>query len=205
MEALFFGEVLHGGISWKRPSEEACFPYLAEVPNPRSRHGRRHPLSAILALVCWAIMSGAKSSAAIGPWGQNQDIALRHRLGFTRTPPKARGIPKVLIALDVKAFEAALTQWAEANLSQPIPPRPASREALALDGKSVRGSFDGLEQAVHLLSLMAHKSGRTFAQTAVPKDIAEGCRRATATGFPENRVFFCPQGPSVPLLTQPAP
>ena len=26
--------------------------FLAAVPDPRSRHGRQHPLSAILALVC---------------------------------------------------------------------------------------------------------------------------------------------------------
>jgi Transposase DDE domain len=68
----------------------------------------------------------------------------------------------------VTAFEAALTRWAEANLGRPIPLEPAPREAFALDGKSVRGSFDGLERAVHLLSLMAHESGLTLAQTAVP-------------------------------------
>jgi DDE family transposase len=147
--------------------------FLAEVPDPRSRHGRRHPLSAILGLVCCAIMSGAKSYAAIGQWGQDQDIALMHRLGFTRTPLKAGGIRKVLIALDKKVFEAALTRWAEAHRSQPIPPRPAPLEALALDGKSVRGSFDGLERAVHLLSLMAHESGLTLAQTAVPNGIED--------------------------------
>jgi len=28
--------------------------FLATVPDPRSRHGRQHPLSAILALVCCA-------------------------------------------------------------------------------------------------------------------------------------------------------
>ena len=142
--------------------------FLAEVPDPRSRHGRRHPLSAILALVCCAIMAGAKSSAAIGPWGQDQDIALMHQLGFTRTPPKAGGTRKVLIALDVMAFEAVLTRWAEANLSPPIPPTPAPPEAFARDGKSVRGSFDGWERAVHRLSLMAHNSGLTRAQRAVP-------------------------------------
>lgn len=142
--------------------------FLAEVPDPRSRHGRRHPLSALLGLVCCAIMSGARSYAAIGQWGQDQDIALMHRLGFTRTPPKAGGIRKVLIALDVKVFEAVLTRWAEAHRSQPLPTEPASLEALALDGKSVRGSFDDLKRAVHLLSLMAHESGLTLAQMAVP-------------------------------------
>jgi hypothetical protein len=142
--------------------------FLAEVPDPRSRHGRRHPLSAVLALVCCALMAGAKSYAAIGQWGQDQDITLMHRLGFTRTPMKAGGIRKVLIALDVKAFEAALTRWAEANLNRAPAPAPAPAQAFALDGKSVRGSFDGLERAVHLLSLMAHESGLTLAQTAVP-------------------------------------
>ena len=135
--------------------------FLAEIPDPRSRHGRRHRLSAILALVCGALMSGARSYAAIGPWGQDQDITLRHRLGFTRRPPKAGGIRKVLIAWDVKAFEAALTRWAETNLRQSIPRGPAPLEAFALDGKSARGSFDGLEKAVHRLSLRAHGSGLT--------------------------------------------
>ena len=44
--------------------------FLAEIPDPRSRHGRRHPLSAILALVCCAVMSGARSYAAIGAMGR---------------------------------------------------------------------------------------------------------------------------------------
>jgi len=147
--------------------------FLAEVPDPRGRHGRRHPLSAILALVCCAIMSGAKSFAAIGPWGQDQDIALMHQLGFTRTPSKAGGIRKVLMALDVMAFEAVLTRWAETNLSPPIPPTPAPPEAFARDGKSVRGSFDGWERAVHRLSLRAHNSGLTRAQAAVPHGVED--------------------------------
>jgi DDE_Tnp_1-associated/Transposase DDE domain len=145
--------------------------FLAEVPDPRSRYGRRHPLTAILALVCCALMAGAKSYAAIGQWGEDQDIALRHRLGFTRTPPKAGGIRKVLIALDKTRLEDALSRWAEAQRGQPVAPAP--REALALDGKSVRGSFDGLEKAVHLLSLMAHESGLTLAQKPVPNGAEE--------------------------------
>jgi predicted transposase YbfD/YdcC len=78
------------------------------------------------------------------------------------------GIRKVLMALDVMAFEDALTRWAGTFLNQPIASEPTSLDAFALDGKSARGSFDGLENAVHLLSLMAHKSGLTLAQTPVP-------------------------------------
>ena len=53
-------------------------------------------------------------------------------------------------------------------LSRPITARPSPPEAYALDGKSARGSFDGLQKAVHLLSLLAHESGLTLAQMAVP-------------------------------------
>jgi hypothetical protein len=142
--------------------------FLATVPDPRSRHGRRHPLSAILALVCCAILCGARGYAAIGQWAQDHNIALMHRLGFTRRPPKMGGIRKVLMALDVKAFEHALTQWVGTLLCRPIAAEPSIPEAYALDGKSARGSFDGLQKAVHLLSLLAHESGLTLAQAAVP-------------------------------------
>jgi hypothetical protein len=116
-------------------------------------------------------MAGAKSYAAIGQWGQDQDIAVMHRLGFTRTPPKAGGIRKVLIALDKARFEDALTRWAESRRGGPIAAAPF--EALALDGKSVRGSFDGLEKAVHLLSLVSQEAGLTLAQAAVPDGAEE--------------------------------
>jgi hypothetical protein len=152
---------------------ESLLSFLAQVPDPRSRHGRQHPLSAILAVACCAIMCGARGYAAIGQWAQDQDIALMHRLGFTRRPPKAGGIRTVLIAVDVKALEHALTQWSEGLLARPIAAEPSPVQAYALDGKSARGSFDGLHKAVHLLSLVAHESGLTLAQAAVPNGGAE--------------------------------
>jgi hypothetical protein len=142
--------------------------FLATIPDPRSRHGRRHPLTAILGLVCCAIMCGAKSYAAIAQWGHDQDIALMHQLGFVRKPPKLGGIRKVLIALAPDAFEDALSRWAESLLGRTTATRRAL-EALALDGKTARGSFDALEKAVHLLALVAHESGLALAQTTVPQ------------------------------------
>jgi hypothetical protein len=143
--------------------------FLAEIPDPRSRHGRQHSLSAVLGLACCAIMCGARGYAAIAQWAVDHDIAFLHRLGFTRTPPKLGGIRKVLIALNPTAFEAALTRWAETVLGRLLPNDGAPPQACALDGKAARGSFDGLKKAVHLLSLVAHESGLTVAQTEVPQ------------------------------------
>jgi DDE_Tnp_1-associated/Transposase DDE domain len=153
--------------------------FLAEVPDPRSRHGRQHPLSAILALACCAILCGARSIAAIAQFAQDHDLALMHRLGFTRRPPKRHGIRKVLLALEVTALEHALTRWAEhvlgrplcANAGEGVPPSStasAPLQAAALDGKTLRGSREALQPAVHLLSLVAHATGLSLAQQALP-------------------------------------
>src|SRR5450631_3169853 len=57
---------------------------LAEVPDPRSCHGRRHPLSAILALTVVAMLGGARSYQAIAQFGREKGFGLAHALGFTR-------------------------------------------------------------------------------------------------------------------------
>ena len=94
-------------------SSSSLLAHLSAIPDPRSRHGRQHSLSAVLAMVCCAIMCGARSYSAIAQWAANQDIRLIHRLGFTRTPPKLGGVRKVLMAIDPDAFETALSRWAE--------------------------------------------------------------------------------------------
>ena len=147
--------------------------FLNEIPDPRGRNGRQHPLSAVLALACCAIMCGARSYAAIGQWAHDNDIGLLHRLGFTRRPPKSGGIRKVLMAVGPAALEAALTRWAESLLGRIPAAEGGPPEAFALDGKTARGSFDGLSKAVHLLSLVTHRSGLTVAQAEVPGGGAE--------------------------------
>lgn len=151
-----------------RFAQASLLAFLAEVPDPRSRHGRQHSLPAVLGLVCCAVLCGARNVTAIAQWAHDQDVALMHRPGFYRRPPKMGGIRKILLALDRTAFEAALTRWAETLLGRSVADGLTSPTPFALDGKTARGSLDGLQKAVHLLSLMAHESGLTLAQRAVP-------------------------------------
>ena len=76
----------------------------------------------------------------------------------------------VLIALNPKTFEDALNRWAESLLGRPVSSELLPPESFALDGKTARGSFNGFEKAIQLLSLVAHESGLTLAQTRVPND-----------------------------------
>ena len=102
---------------------------LAEVPDPRSRHGRRHPLPAILSLAVVAMLSGAKSYQAIAQFGRDQGFALAHLLGFTRGKTPTKSTFSVLFRmLDVQVFEQALCRW----IASRLPEGPEQR--ISLDG-----------------------------------------------------------------------
>jgi DDE_Tnp_1-associated len=140
---------------------------LAAVPDPRGRRGKRHPLSAILALAVAATLCGAKSYAAMADWGRNYGPAFAQALGFTRLKtPCAACLFLLFRRLDRPALEAALARWAEAVLAA-LPPKAGELEALAIDGKCLRGSQKQGALDVHLLSVLSHRLGLTLGQQAV--------------------------------------
>lgn len=145
---------------------------LREIPDMRERQGRRHPLDAILALACAAMLCGYRSYSAIAEWGRSYDPALLTALGFTHRPtPCAATLFHVFRRLDRDVIEARLGAWAEAVLSAsalPATPRQApALEGIALDGKTLRGSRKQGAPGAHLLSAVSHRLGLTLGQTAV--------------------------------------
>lgn len=140
---------------------------LREVPDTRRPQGRRHPLDAVLALGCAAMLCGYRSYSAIAEWGRNYDRDLVRALGFTHTPtPCAATLFHVFRRLDRADLEARLGTWAEAVLR--ATPAPASSlEAVAVDGKALRGSQKQGAPGAHLLSAVSHRLGLTLGQTEV--------------------------------------
>lgn len=45
--------------------------YLAQITDPRHRRGRRHTLATVLAVAVAAVLTGARSLAAIGEWASD--------------------------------------------------------------------------------------------------------------------------------------
>ena len=140
---------------------------LAEIPECRKARGKRHPLPAILALLCVATLCGYRSYSAAAQWARLYPAELVQALGFTHWPPPcAATLCNVLQRVDRTALEAKLGAWAEAALAS-LPPPPGEEEAIAVDGKSLRGSQRQGALQGHLLSALSHRLGLTLGQQAV--------------------------------------
>jgi hypothetical protein len=131
---------------------------LAEVPDPRSQHGRRHPLPAVLALATVAMLCGARSLYAIAQWGREQPPEVVQMLGFTRQQaPGVATLHRVFKALDVEVFETVLAHWAQAALG-------GRGAAIALDGKALRGIHGEHLPGVRLVAAYDVRTGLVLAQ-----------------------------------------
>ncbi len=140
---------------------------LTEVPDVRGRRGKRHPLPALLALACTATLCGARGYGPIAEWGRNADVELTRALGFThQTMPCAATFFLVFRRLDWTHLEAVLGRWVEEVLHA-LPAPPGEVEAVAVDGKTLRGSRKMGAPAVHVLSAVSHRLGLTLGQLAV--------------------------------------
>ena len=128
--------------------------YFASITDPRSRLGRRHPLTALLTLITVATLCGARSLEAIAQFPRDRGRGFAAALGFSHriTPCKA-SLSNLLRRLDPQVFEAALSAWIAARRS------PGDAPEIALDGKTLRGSADGKVPGVHLLAAYAPQLG----------------------------------------------
>jgi len=202
---------------------------LATVRDPRRPQGQRYSMRHLLLFSVLAVLTGATSYKKIVAF-----IALRReRLNAVfgacfRSAPAVNTLRHLFLALGHDDLEAAFRRHAH-NLSTRSTPEPL--RTVALDGKTLRGSFDHLtdRKAVHVLSafasdaalILAHQelAGAPDEIAAVPKLMAElgltgvlftadplhcqkdGFAQATATG---NALLARPRTTSPPC-TRPWP
>ncbi|WP_315863308.1 ISAs1 family transposase [Amycolatopsis sp. FBCC-B4732] len=147
--------------------------YLALVPDPRKRRGVRHSLASVLALAAAAVAAGAGSFAAIGEWAADAPQRVLARLGARFDPRRDRHIApdeatvrRVLSGIDGDRLDAAISGWITTTADAP--------PAIAVDGKSLRGTFARTGGAgVHLLSALTHQNGTVLAQQQVTPGTSE--------------------------------
>jgi predicted transposase YbfD/YdcC len=145
---------------------------LAQITDPRQRRGRQHPLGVVLAVAVAAVLAGARSLAAIGEWAADAPGPVLAALGVRRDPlrriwrpPAEATVRRVLAGVDPDTLDQVIGRWL-ADQQRP-PSQPAWRRAVAVDGKTLRGSGHHGHPQVHLLAAMDHTSGAVLGQTDV--------------------------------------
>lgn len=135
--------------------------YFQEVPDPRSRQGRRYPLPAVLTLAAVALLAGVRSLYAMAQFGRDHGPALAEALGFDRPQtPCCTTLHYLFRNLDVRAFEAALDCWRQQR-------QRSGHRAIALDGKTLRGVQGDQLPGVHLLAGFEQEAGEVLGQLPV--------------------------------------
>jgi predicted transposase YbfD/YdcC len=139
--------------------------YFAALPDPRVDRTKLHGLLDILVIAVCAVICGAEGWEDIEEFGRAKEPWLREQLGLALQ----NGIPspdtfrRVFARLDPEAFRRAFLAWAT-HLRE-----PHKGEVLALDGKTLRHSFDTEtgQAPLHLVTAWATENRLVLAQQPV--------------------------------------
>ena len=135
---------------------------FAELPDPRSKQGQRHSLSAILSLLTVATLCGARSLEATSQFARDRGRRFAESLGFThQTTPCKATLSNVLRRLDPETVERAVSAWIRDRVAE------SAGDQITIDGKSIRGTADGTLPCVHLLAAFAPHADAVLAQLHV--------------------------------------
>ena len=149
---------------------------LEGIPDPRRRQGRRYPLAHLLLFSVLAVLAGATSYRGIRVF-----IGVhRERLNTTfgarfRRAPAVNTFRSLFQALNPADLEAAFRRHARA-LGETAPASGPEPRVIALDGKTLKRSFDHLNDkaAAHVLSAFAGEAALILAHQevgAVPEEV----------------------------------
>src|ERR1051326_3758033 len=138
-----------GGLS--APNVASGLPMvLAQVPDPRARRGVRHQLSVVVTAAGCAVVAGARSYIAIAEWVADlpPDLAVLLGIRADRRPSEAM-IRRLLQAVDADLLAVAIGRWLAGGVATSV---LADRAAIAVDGKTIRGSRSRDSPARHVLA-----------------------------------------------------
>ena len=124
---------------------------------------RAHQLLDIIAIALFAVLSGADSWVAIETYGRAKRSWLETFLALPNGIPSHDTFARVLARLAPEAFEASFQQWIKALVST------LEAQLIAIDGKTVKGSYDreGGVKALQLVSAWASEHRLVLGQCNV--------------------------------------
>ncbi|MEZ6122410.1 MAG: ISAs1 family transposase [Planctomycetaceae bacterium] len=156
---------------------------LQQVPDPRGRYGRRHPLTAMLAAVICATLCGHQGLQQTVRWLKLHGVEMWHLLGFRRKPPVRQTFANLLAEIDSEHLEHVLLEFVSqitcdpsvlADVSKkPTATTPSSLDTEVWDGKVLRGTRKGDQRAEQVLVRIQAALGTVLGSVQVPLETNE--------------------------------
>jgi predicted transposase YbfD/YdcC len=142
---------------------ELFAPFFVNLTDPRLERGKRHSLLDMLILAVCATLGNADGWADIERFGKAKLDFFRTFLELPNGVPSHDTFGRVFALLDPAALLACIQQWLDA-LGAVV-----AGEVVAIDGKTLRGSFDTAagRNPLHLVSAWATEARLTLGQVAV--------------------------------------
>lgn len=158
------------------PKEVSLLELFSELPDPRKRSGRRHPLDEVLLIAVLAVICGADDWIAVEEYGKMQQDFLNQFIEMPHGPPSDDTFRRVFMALDTAAFEELFLTWTKGLAGK------MGLDFISIDGKTARKSYqssDSPHTALHLVSAWSASNrlvlgqvkvdGKSNEITAIPK------------------------------------
>jgi len=140
---------------------DSLFTVLKQLPDPRRRQGRRYSIRFCMAVLTCAILAGCKGLRECEEFGKSLSQPQLRRLRAWRNPktgkyetPNHCTLWKIATIVDVELFEQLLNKW--------MKDEDISLEAIALDGKTLRGTLLNEDGGSCVVSAMSHNGAPLF-------------------------------------------
>lgn len=158
--------------------------HFSNLPDPRHGPAQRHNLLDIMTIAICAVICGAETFVDMENFGKAKEAWLRQRLELVNGIPSHDTFNRVFALLSPEAFRTCFVNWMRAirgHLSDPLVQEKlkeqcgetmvasATKEVIALDGKTLRHSFDTAtgQGCAHIVSAWSSEDNLTLGQIKV--------------------------------------
>jgi predicted transposase YbfD/YdcC len=135
--------------------------HLSVLPDPRKTRGLRHKLLDIMVIAVLATICGEDDWEGVESFGLDHEDWLRTFLDLPNAIPSHDTFNRVFRLLDPQAFREMFLGWVK-QLREKIP-----GDVVALDGKVLRASMDGVKSPLDIVSAWSSQNGMVLGQVAV--------------------------------------
>ncbi len=136
--------------------------HFKDLPDPRQPGKVTYPLAEVLLLCLLAVLAGAESFVDIALFGEKKRDLLRRFRPFRDGTPSHDQLGDIFATLDAVKFQHCFVSWVASLTS-------AAAEVIAIDGKTVRRSFQkkGAKAPIHMVSAFAARQRLVLGQVKV--------------------------------------